>query len=58
MGKQLRCRDVGMNCDFEARGNTEEEVLEKASAHARSAHKITDMPPELVAKVRAVIRTV
>ncbi|MGH7528062.1 MAG: DUF1059 domain-containing protein [Gemmatimonadales bacterium] len=58
MTKQLRCRDVGMNCDFEARGNTEEEVLQKASAHARSAHQITEMPPELAAKVRAAIRTV
>jgi len=58
MAKQLRCRDVGMDCDFEARGNTEEEVLKLASAHARGTHQITDMPPELAAKVRAAIRTV
>jgi predicted small metal-binding protein len=58
MAKELRCRDVGMNCDFEARGKTEEEVLQQASAHARSAHQITEMPPELAAKVRAAIRTV
>ncbi len=58
MAKQLRCRDVGMNCDFEARGKTEEEVLQKATAHARTAHQITEMPPELAAKVRAAIRTV
>ena len=58
MAKQLRCRDVGMNCDFEARGNTEEEVLQKASAHARSAHQITEMPPDLAAKVKAAIRIV
>ena len=58
MAKELRCRDVGMNCDFEARGNTEEEVLQQASAHARSAHEIKEMPPELAAKVRAAIRTV
>lgn len=58
MAKQLRCRDVGMNCDFEARGNTEEEVLRQASAHARTAHQITEMTPELAAKVKAAIRTV
>jgi predicted small metal-binding protein len=58
MAKQLRCRDVGMNCDFEARGNTEEEVLQQASAHARDAHQITEMPPELAAKVKAAVRTV
>jgi predicted small metal-binding protein len=58
MTKQLRCRDIGMNCDFEARGNTEEEVLQQASAHARTAHQIAEMPPELAAKVRAAMRTV
>jgi predicted small metal-binding protein len=58
MAKQLRCRDVGMNCDFEARGNTEEEVLQQASAHVRTVHQITEMPPELENKVRAAIRTV
>jgi predicted small metal-binding protein len=56
MGKRLRCRDLGMNCDFEARGNTDEEVLQQAAAHARTAHQITDLPPELAAKVKAAIR--
>jgi predicted small metal-binding protein len=58
MAKQLRCRDVGLDCDFEASGNTEEEVLQQASAHARTVHQIADMPPELAAKVRGAIRTV
>jgi len=58
MTKQLRCRDVGMDCEFEARGNSEEEVLQQASAHARSVHQITEMTPELATKVRAAIRTV
>ncbi|HUF36003.1 MAG TPA: DUF1059 domain-containing protein [Gemmatimonadales bacterium] len=58
MTKQLRCRDVGMDCEFEARGNSEEEVLQQASAHARSVHQITEMTPELANKVRAAIRTV
>jgi predicted small metal-binding protein len=58
MAKQLRCRDVGLNCDFEARGDTVEEVLQQASEHARSVHQITDMPPELAAKVQAAVRSV
>lgn len=58
MAKQMRCRDLGMNCDFEARGNTDEEVLQQAAGHARSAHQINEMPPELTAKVKAAIRTV
>ncbi len=58
MAKQLRCRDVGLDCDWQARGNSEEEVLQQASEHARSAHRITEMPPELAAKVRGAITTV
>ena len=58
VAKQLRCRDVGINCDFEARGTTDEEVLQKAVVHARTAHEMTDVPPELAAKVRAAIRPV
>jgi predicted small metal-binding protein len=58
MAKKLHCRDLGMNCDFEATGNTDEEILRQASAHARSAHQINDVTPELAAKVKAAIRTV
>lgn len=58
MAKELRCRDVGLDCDYQARGNSEDEVLRQAAEHARSVHQIQDMPPELAAKVKAAIRTV
>lgn len=58
MAKQLRCRDVGLNCDFEVRGTTDEEVLQKAVVHARVVHELPDVPPELATKVRAAIRTI
>lgn len=58
MAKELRCRDLGMNCDFVTKANSEDEIMQKAAVHARSAHQINDMPPELAAKVRAAIRTV
>lgn len=38
--KVLTCRDIGVDCDFEARGKTTDEVLKKASAHARRDHSI------------------
>jgi predicted small metal-binding protein len=57
MAKHLRCRDLGMNCDFEAHGTSEDEIMRQAAAHARQAHQIAEMPPELAAKVQAAIRT-
>ena len=56
MAKVLRCRDVGVDCDFACRGATVEEVLQKAAEHARKDHGFPDIPPDLVAQVRAAIR--
>ena len=55
MAKAVRCREVGVDCDFEARGETEQEVLDKCAEHGRTAHGMQVLPPELVEKVRAVI---
>jgi predicted small metal-binding protein len=38
--KVLTCKDVGVNCDFQARGRTITEVLKKASDHAKKGHNI------------------
>ena len=56
MAKILRCRDVGMDCDFETRAGTEEEIMKKAAAHAQSVHNMKDIPKEVLEKVRAAIR--
>lgn len=56
MTKIVNCRDVGVDCDFEARGETEQEVLQRCAEHARSAHSMTDIPPDLIDKVKSAIR--
>jgi predicted small metal-binding protein len=56
MAKVIRCRDVGVDCDYEARGQTEQEVLKKCQEHARTAHGMDEIPAELVIKVKAAIR--
>jgi predicted small metal-binding protein len=58
MAKTISCRDVGVDCDFQAQGETAEEVLQKCSDHARSAHGMTEIPPELAQKVIAGMRDV
>ena len=55
MAKVLTCREVGMDCDFVARGNTEEEILAQAAAHAQHDHGFTDIPAEVLEKVKAAI---
>ena len=55
MTKVLRCKDVGVDCDFIARGATEDEVIAKAQEHACTDHGFTGIPPELADKVKAAI---
>lgn len=55
MAKLLRCRDVGPDCNFEVRGRTEEEILQKAGQHAQSMHKM-QVTPQVVEAVRKAIR--
>ena len=56
MAKALRCRDVGMYCDFVVRAENEEGILKKAAEHAATAHDMKEIPEEVLAKVRTSIR--
>lgn len=56
MTKVLTCREVGMDCDFVARGNNEEEIMAQAAKHAQQDHGFETIPPEVIEKVKAAIR--
>ena len=57
MGKILECAkvDPSSGCQHVMRGETEQEVLEKAGQHAKE-HGIREVTPELIARVKANIR--
>ncbi len=56
MEKVIHCRDVGFDCDGVVKAKTENEVLALAAEHARSVHGLTEVTPEIVAKIRSIIR--
>ena len=56
MPKTVSCRDVGADCDFVARGDSEAEVLRQVTEHARTDHKMSEIPTEVRDKVGAAIR--
>ena len=56
MGKLLKCRDVGVDCDFEVRGSTEADILQKAAEHAKGCHQAVQITPAVQAKIRAAIK--
>ena len=56
MTRKMSCRDVGPDCDFVARGETDDEVMGQVAEHARTAHSMDEVPPEMAAKAKAAIR--
>jgi predicted small metal-binding protein len=54
--KKLSCRDVGVDCDFVARGKTEDEIFRQCAKHAKEAHGMDEIPEEHRVKMRTLIR--
>lgn len=50
MPKILRCKHIGpdKHCLFEARGETNEDILKQVAAHAKDEHGINEVTDELV----------
>lgn len=56
MEKVIHCRDVGFDCNGVIKAKTEEEALRLAAEHAMKVHGLKEITPEIVAKVKSVIR--
>ena len=52
--KKLGCLDVNPTggCAFEVRAETEEEVMRLTGDHAKNAHKMASIPPEMASRQR------
>ena len=55
--KRIACGDVVPGCTFTASAPTEDELVKKVVAHAAHDHGITEVTPELAAKVKAAIHS-
>jgi predicted small metal-binding protein len=55
--KRIACAEIVPECPFTASAATEEELLQKVVAHAAHDHGITEITPELTAKVKAAIKS-
>ncbi len=57
----VSCREVGMDCDYVCKGETEEEIMKNAGEHAVRDHGYNEedlMTHELREKIRSHIKTV
>jgi predicted small metal-binding protein len=56
MAKMLRCGDLMSGCPVVIEGKDEAEVMAKGAEHAKTAHNMTTIPPDMAAKVKAAIQ--
>ncbi len=56
MAKVIHCKDAGfLDCPEVIRGQTEDEVIQKAAEHGKSAHNL-ELTPELAQQVKTLIK--
>jgi predicted small metal-binding protein len=53
----ISCRDAGVDCDFQARGSSLEEVMQLCAEHGAQAHSMKGFGPELYTKMRSCVKT-
>jgi predicted small metal-binding protein len=52
--KRLACRDVGLDCDYIIKGETEEDIMKNAVQHAWEIHAIK--PEEMTSEMKVRIK--
>jgi predicted small metal-binding protein len=52
----FKCKDIGMDCPFEASAPTEDELMKKIAQHAKEAHGMETVPPETMEKIKKAIK--
>ena len=50
------CADTGMDCPFKASAPTQDELMKKITVHARNVHELTTISPDLMTKIKSVIK--
>ena len=60
MGKVYRisCRDVGVDCDFQAEGSSLDEIMQLCADHGIAEHNMKGFGPELYAKIKHHVQVV
>jgi predicted small metal-binding protein len=56
--KQFKCGDVVPGCQWVTRSEDEKELFEEIHSHARDAHGMDEVPPEVLDAIKNVINEV
>ena len=56
MAKTFQCSDIGVACSWHTCADTEQEVMEQVTAHARDAHGMTELTDEMRDKIHGAVK--
>jgi len=56
--KTLSCKDVGLDCNYTAKAESEPELMKMVEKHAREKHKMKDISPDMKKKIKMQIKDV
>lgn len=52
----FKCKDLGMDCPFEASALTKGSLLKKITKHAADVHNMKEIPPDMMEKFKAAMK--
>jgi predicted small metal-binding protein len=52
----IKCRDLGMDCSFEAKGATEREIISQLIKHIESGHEIPVLTADILFRMKKGIK--
>lgn len=53
---QFKCRDIGMDCDFNVSGKEAADLIPQIAEHARNSHEMEEIDDGLKEKINGAIR--
>ena len=53
--KELKCRELGFDCDAVVQAESVDEVMAQAAPHAKEVHGV-DVTPEMAGQFRTLVR--
>ncbi|HLY77374.1 MAG TPA: DUF1059 domain-containing protein [Thermoplasmata archaeon] len=51
----FECRSIGFPCEWALRADSPREVLDRVREHAKCAHSMPELTPDLVSRVGAAV---
>jgi predicted small metal-binding protein len=53
----FKCKDMGMEDEFEIKDENEEEIVQLITLHAQKTHGIKNVTPEMLNKIKRAIKS-